>query len=35
LGQTSAPDAEFEQFVDSFAQRVSRFDLLALADIGS
>jgi enoyl-CoA hydratase/carnithine racemase len=27
------PDAEFEQFVDAFAERVSRFDLLALADI--
>jgi enoyl-CoA hydratase/carnithine racemase len=27
------PDAEFVQFVDTFAERVSRFDLLALADI--
>jgi enoyl-CoA hydratase/carnithine racemase len=27
------PDAEFERFVDAFAERVSRFDLLALADI--
>jgi enoyl-CoA hydratase/carnithine racemase len=27
------PDAEFVQFVDAFAERVSRFDLLALADI--
>src|SRR6202023_2176640 len=27
------PDAEFVKFVDAFAERVSRFDLLALADI--
>lgn len=27
------PDAEFQQFVDGFAERVSHFDLLALADI--
>jgi enoyl-CoA hydratase/carnithine racemase len=27
------PDAEFTGFVDAFAERVSRFDLLALADI--
>jgi enoyl-CoA hydratase/carnithine racemase len=27
------PDAQFVDFVDAFAQRVSRFDLLALADI--
>uniref|UniRef100_UPI000A00E211 enoyl-CoA hydratase/isomerase family protein n=1 Tax=Mycobacterium avium TaxID=1764 RepID=UPI000A00E211 len=27
------PDAEFDAFVDAFAHRVSRFDLLALADI--
>lgn len=27
------PDAEFVEFVDSFAERVSRFDLIALADI--
>jgi enoyl-CoA hydratase/carnithine racemase len=29
----AVPDAEFVQFVDAFANRVSRFDLLALADI--
>ena len=29
----SVPDAEFVEFVDRFAERVSRFDLLALADI--
>jgi enoyl-CoA hydratase/carnithine racemase len=29
----AVPDAQFEQFVDAFAERVSRFDLLALADI--
>jgi enoyl-CoA hydratase/carnithine racemase len=27
------PDVDFERFVDGFAQRISRFDLLALADI--
>jgi len=27
------PDEQFVDFVDAFAQRVSRFDLLALADI--
>jgi enoyl-CoA hydratase/carnithine racemase len=27
------PDAEFVEFVNAFAERVSRFDLLALADI--
>jgi enoyl-CoA hydratase/carnithine racemase len=27
------PDAEFVTFVDAFAERVSRFDLIALADI--
>jgi hypothetical protein len=27
------PDADFVRFVDAFAERVSRFDLLALADI--
>ena len=27
------PDAEFEDFVDAFAERVSRFDRLALTDI--
>jgi len=27
------PDEEFVEFVDAFAQRVSRFDLIALADI--
>src|SRR5260370_34171907 len=27
------PDEQFVAFVDAFAQRVSRFDLLALADI--
>src|SRR5258706_9788582 len=27
------PDAEFVEFVDAFAERVSRFDLVALADI--
>jgi enoyl-CoA hydratase/carnithine racemase len=29
----AVPDAQFTQFVDAFAERVSRFDLLALADI--
>jgi enoyl-CoA hydratase/carnithine racemase len=29
----AVPDAQFTEFVDAFAQRVSRFDLLALADI--
>jgi len=29
----AVPDAEFVAFVDAFAERVSRFDLLALADI--
>jgi len=29
----AVPDAEFVEFVDAFAERVSRFDLLALADI--
>ena len=29
----AVPDAEFEEFVNAFAERVSRFDLLALADI--
>jgi enoyl-CoA hydratase/carnithine racemase len=29
----AVPDDEFEAFVDSFAARVSRFDLLALRDI--
>src|SRR3979409_1112135 len=29
----AVPDAEFVPFVDAFANRVSRFDLLALADI--
>src|ERR1700716_4376189 len=29
----AVPDAEFVQFVDAFANRVSRFDPLALADI--
>ena len=29
----AVPDAQFTQFVDAFARRVSRFDLLALADI--
>ena len=29
----AVPDAEFVEFVDTFAERVSRFDLLALADI--
>jgi enoyl-CoA hydratase/carnithine racemase len=29
----AVPDAEFVGFVDAFAERVSRFDLLALADI--
>jgi len=29
----AVPDAEFVEFVDKFAERVSRFDLLALADI--
>jgi enoyl-CoA hydratase/carnithine racemase len=27
------PDAEFVEFVEAFAERVSRFDLVALADI--
>src|SRR5260370_17656702 len=29
----AVPDAEFVEFVDAFAERVSRFDLLPLADI--
>jgi enoyl-CoA hydratase/carnithine racemase len=29
----AVPDEQFTEFVDAFAQRVSRFDLLALADI--
>jgi enoyl-CoA hydratase/carnithine racemase len=29
----AVPDAQFAEFVDAFAQRVSRFDPLALADI--
>src|SRR5216684_4587101 len=29
----AVPDAELVEFVDAFAERVSRFDLLALADI--
>lgn len=29
----AVPDAEFVEFVNAFAERVSRFDLLALADI--
>ncbi len=29
----AVPDAEFVGFVNAFAERVSRFDLLALADI--
>ena len=29
----AVPDAEFVAFVNAFAERVSRFDLLALADI--
>src|SRR5467141_290981 len=29
----AVPDAEFVEFVDKFAERVSRFDLLALANI--
>src|SRR6185312_2534893 len=29
----AVPDAEFVEFVNAFAERVARFDLLALADI--
>ena len=29
----AVPDAEFVEFIDAFAERVSHFDLLALADI--
>jgi hypothetical protein len=29
----AVPDKQFVAFVDAFAERVSRFDLLALADI--
>ena len=29
----AVPDVEFTEFVDAFAERVSRFDLFALADI--